>query len=261
MQPIHALREQLFQHTFTESEIAELRKDERKGVQALLKRYDQQLEKERSLQTMQTEMWRFENDLKAQGYHFICGVDEVGRGPLAGPVTACACILPVDFKLLGLTDSKKLSKAKRETYADFIKEHALAYQIASVSAEEIDQINILEATKKAMQLAISGLSPKADYLLLDAITLPMPLPQTSLIKGDSKSLSIAASSVLAKVWRDQYMEQLAQTYPEYRFNEHAGYGTASHLAAIEQYGVTKEHRRSFRPVMEKASGLLYSNDR
>ncbi|MBM7837632.1 ribonuclease HII [Alkalihalobacillus xiaoxiensis] len=261
MQSIHALREQLVQHKFDQKELEELRKDDRKGVQALLNRYERQLEKERTLVTMHDDMWQFEQDLREKGYQFICGVDEVGRGPLAGPVTACACILPLDFKLLGLTDSKKLAKAKREEFANSIKEQSLAYHISSVSALEIDQINILEATKKAMQAAINGLELPVDYLLLDAITLPIPIGQMSLIKGDSKSLSIAASSVLAKVWRDDYMERLAESYPEYGFNDHAGYGTVKHLTAIEQHGVTKEHRRSFKPVMEKAAGLLYINDR
>ncbi len=149
MQSIHALREQLLQHKIDQKELEELRKDDRKGVQALLNRYERQLEKERTLVTMHDDMLQFEQDLREKGYQFICGVDEVGRGPLAGPVTACACILPLDFKLLGLTDSKKLAKAKREEFANSIKEQALAYHISSVSALEIDQINILEATKKS----------------------------------------------------------------------------------------------------------------
>ncbi|WMM31612.1 ribonuclease HII [Shouchella clausii] len=257
MVPIAAIRRKLMDGSISHNELDELKKDQRKGVQELLKRYQAQQEKQQTLIQMHKQMWRYEQELKQRGYVAVCGVDEVGRGPLAGPVTACACILPDGFQLLGLTDSKKLSKAKREEYAKMISEQAVAYSIASVSAAEIDEINILQATKKAMTKAINGLSQKADHLLLDAVRLDVPIAQTSLIKGDAKSLSIAASSVLAKVWRDRYMEELAQTYPGYGFDTHAGYGTASHLQALRTYGMTPEHRKSFRPVLEESQGLVY----
>lgn len=260
MDSIKEIRARFDEDVITAKEVETLRGDKRKGVQVLLDRYDRLLEKQQELEEMHRGMLSFENELHQAGYQMICGVDEVGRGPLAGPVTACACILPIDFQLLGLTDSKKITKAKREEFAEYIKENALAYQIASVSAQEIDKINILQATKKAMTLAITGLHKKADFLLLDAIELDIQLPQMSIIKGDAKSLSIAASSVLAKVWRDRYMAEMARKYPEYGFDTHAGYGTTTHLEAIREYGMTREHRRSFKPVLEIANKRLYSKE-
>lgn len=212
---ITTIKSQLANNELTTEQVNGLREDHRKGVQALLKRYDAAQMRMASIEQMHQEMSIYELELRQQGYQAICGVDEVGRGPLAGPVTAAAVILPTDFKLLGLTDSKKLSKENREQYAAYIKEHAVDYQIVSMSAKEIDETNILIATKRAMVQAIQQLRVGADYLLLDAIELPIDTSQRSLIKGDSKSISIAAGSVLAKVWRDDYMEQLAHVYPEY----------------------------------------------
>lgn len=257
---ISTIKEQLNNEELTTEDVNSLRLDERKGVQALLKKYDQALAQTKQLETMHVEMSLHEKELRDNGYALICGVDEVGRGPLAGPVTAAAVILPADFKLLGLTDSKKLSKEKREQYAVYIKQHAITYQIVSVSAQEIDETNILLATKKAMTEAIQQLQVPADFLLLDAIELKLNTPQRSLIKGDAKSISIAASSVLAKVWRDGYMEELAKTYPEYGFDGHAGYGTKKHLDALQSHGLTLEHRRSFKPVLERAGSLIHSKD-
>ncbi|MBP3952055.1 ribonuclease HII [Bacillus suaedae] len=228
----------------------ELRQDERKGVQMLLKRYEAKRNKKAELELMHLEMSVYENQLRQQGYSYIAGLDEVGRGPLAGPVVAAAVILPASFKLLGLTDSKKLSKQKREEFADIIKREAIAYAIEMIHAEEIDRINIYQSTKRAMQNAIKSLSTQPDYLLLDAMNLPLEIEQTSLIKGDQRSVSIAASSVLAKVERDAYMERLHKKYPNYGFVNHVGYGTQEHLHALHTFGLTEEHRRSFKPVQD-----------
>ncbi|GAF23340.1 ribonuclease HII [Shouchella hunanensis] len=257
---ITTIKSQLANNELTTEQVNGLREDHRKGVQALLKRYDAAQMRMASIEQMHQEMSIYELELRQQGYQAICGVDEVGRGPLAGPVTAAAVILPTDFKLLGLTDSKKLSKENREQYAAYIKEHAVDYQIVSMSAKEIDETNILIATKRAMVQAIQQLRVGADYLLLDAIELPIDTSQRSLIKGDSKSISIAAGSVLAKVWRDDYMEQLAHVYPEYGFEQHAGYGTKQHLDALEMYGMTREHRRTFRPVLERGKSRIHPKD-
>jgi ribonuclease HII len=169
---------------------------------------------------------------------------------LAGPVVAAAVVLPDSFKLLGLTDSKKLSKEKREYFYQEIKAQAIAYSVQMVHAPQVDEINIYQATKLAMTNAVKALGINVDFLLLDAIDLPLPIKQLSIIKGDQKSMSIAASSVLAKVTRDRYMEKLNETYPGYGFAKHVGYGTKEHLEAIDTLGITSEHRRSFRPVKE-----------
>ncbi|WP_100404498.1 ribonuclease HII [Bacillus solitudinis] len=230
--------------------LEELQLDNRKGVQRLLEKYKRELNRKKELETMHEEMWTYEKQIWAKGYTTIAGLDEVGRGPLAGPVVAAAVVLPRTFKLLGLTDSKKLSKEKRELFFQYIKKHALAYSIQMVDAATIDQVNIYQATKIAMTRAVEALDLKTDFLLLDAINLPLAIKQQSLIKGDQKSITIAASSVLAKVTRDRYMEELAIKYPEYGFSNHVGYGTKEHLEAIKRNGITSEHRRSFRPVSE-----------
>lgn len=236
----------------SESELDEqlnhLKTDQRKGVQALIVQYKTKQEKAKELAKQHKLMQEYERQLFADGYQWIAGIDEAGRGPIAGPVVAAAVILPKDTTLVGLTDSKQLSKKKREYFFDEIKRQALAYSIQAVHAPVIDEINIYQATKVAMQQAVEDLSIRADYLLLDAMNLPMEIEQTSLIKGDQKSLSIAAASVLAKVWRDRYMEELDRTYKGYNFSSHAGYGTQLHLQALDQYGITSEHRRSFEPV-------------
>ncbi|MED3646691.1 ribonuclease HII [Halalkalibacterium halodurans] len=236
-----------------ETFLAMLKADERKGVQSALKRYERQLEKEKALWMEHEEMLAYEKDLWAKGYEHVAGLDEVGRGPLAGPVVTAAVILPKDVQLPGLTDSKKLAKETRESFYDRIKEVALAWSVAIVPVTVIDEVNIYQATKQGMMSAINQLSVNPDALLLDAMNLPLSLPQQSLIKGDQKSLSIAASSVLAKVTRDRYMADLSNRYPEYGFERHVGYGTEEHLAALNAHGITPEHRRSFRPVQETAA--------
>ncbi len=229
-----------------------LKTDQRKGVQALIRAYERKKERLIALEAMHERMSRSERALRRLGYTLIAGVDEVGRGPLAGPVVASAVILPESFKLLGMTDSKKLSKKQREQFAEIIQKEAIAYSLAFVSAAEIDRLNIYEATKKAMVLAVERLQTRPDILLVDAIDIPVTIEQRSLIKGDEKSISIAASSILAKVARDRYMEKIDATYPGYGFKDNVGYGTRAHLEAIDRLGLTPEHRHSFRPVREAA---------
>ena len=177
---------------------------------------------------------------------WICGIDEAGRGPLAGPVVAAAVILPKDCRILYLNDSKKLSEKRREALFDEIKEKALAYGIGITDHETIDRINILQATYAAMREAINNLKETPDILLNDAVTIPeVSIPQVAIVKGDAKSLSIAAASVLAKVTRDHLMIEYDQTYPEYGFAKHKGYGTKAHIEALKKYGPCEIHRRSF----------------
>lgn len=196
-------------------------------------------------------MRRFEQEAVAACYPalqgcLICGIDEAGRGPLAGPVAAGACILPADHDIPGLNDSKKLSEKKREQLYDVILRESIAWNVALVSPERIDEINILQATYEAMRKAVSGLSVRADVLVNDAVTIPgMDLPQVPVIKGDAKCLSVAAASILAKVTRDRLMLEADRLYPEYGFAQHKGYGTRAHIDAIRRYGPCPIHRRTF----------------
>ncbi len=196
------------------------------------------------------EMIEFEEELYQEGYNLIAGIDEAGRGPLVGPVVAAAVILPKGLVIEGLTDSKKLSKKKREYYFSLINKLALAVSISVVSAKRIDEVNILNATKEAMIDASKNLSPKAEYLLIDAVKLEVDLPSKSIIKGDQLSQSIAAASVIAKVTRDELMLKLDEEYPQYNFKNNMGYPTKEHLAAIKKYGLIDEHRRSYKPVKD-----------
>lgn len=193
----------------------------------------------------------FEQQAKERGFSAVAGIDEAGRGPLAGPVVAAAVILPEEFELDGLTDSKKLSEKKREEFFPLIRQMAHSYGIGLASAQEIDRINILQATLLAMQRALARLKQRADYLLIDGITpLPVDLPQQTLKKGDSRSLSIAAASVLAKVARDRIMLALDRQHPGYGFAGHKGYGTAAHRQAIAELGPAVPHRLTFGGVRE-----------
>ncbi len=190
--------------------------------------------------------YSIENEYKAQGYNIICGIDEAGRGPLAGPVYAAAVILPRDCVIDGLNDSKKLTEKKREKLFDDIKEKALAYGIASADEKEIDEINILNATFLAMKRAVNSLSVKPDLALVDGNQKPHTgIEEVTVVKGDAKSMSIAAASVLAKVSRDRFMLETAKKYPQYEFERHKGYGTKLHYEKIAQYGVCEIHRRTF----------------
>ena len=193
----------------------------------------------------------FEKQAVSEGFRFIAGVDEVGRGCLAGAVVAAACILDLSKPLPEfLNDSKKLSEKKRLKIDEEIRASAIAFAIGQVEAEEIDEINILQATKKAMRLAIENLTPKADFLLIDALQLKeINLPQKAIIKGDAISASIAAASILAKTYRDNLMKEFHEIYPEYGFAKHVGYGTKAHFEAIKKHGACPLHRKSFRGVI------------
>ena len=187
-----------------------------------------------------------EREVRANGFTAVCGIDEAGRGPLAGPVVAAAVILPQGIELPGVTDSKKITEKKRELLFDFVKENALAWGIGEASEQEIDEINILQATFLAMHRAVDHLQIPADFALVDGNRISgLDIPSECVIGGDGRVLSIAAASILAKVTRDRYMREMAQKYPEYGFEKHKGYGTKAHYAAIEQYGICPLHRRTF----------------
>ncbi len=188
----------------------------------------------------------FEKQAISEGYNIICGVDEAGRGPLCGPVCAAAVILPVDCEIEGINDSKKLSEKKREQLFDIITEKALAYSIEMVDAATIDEINILQATFLAMRTAVENLSIKPDMALIDGNGKPgLSIAERTVVKGDAKSVSIAAASILAKVTRDRYMLEADKKYPEYFFAKHKGYGTKLHYEAIAEHGICPEHRTTF----------------
>lgn len=200
-------------------------------------------------------MFFFEEQARKNGYQAVAGIDEAGRGPLAGPVVAAAVILPENFLLPGLNDSKQLSEKQRELFYPRIRESASAVGVGVATASEIDQVNILQATLLAMQRAVSRLQVNADYLLIDGITpLPVQLPQQTLKKGDSRSLSIAAASVIAKVVRDRIMLAVDRQFPDYGFAKHKGYGTVLHRQAIAENGPIKLHRKSFGGVREHLEG-------
>lgn len=191
-------------------------------------------------------MCEIENERRKKGYKYIAGVDEAGRGPLAGPVYAAAVILPEGMLIEGINDSKKLSEKKREELFDVICERASAYCIAEVSHTRIDEINILNATFEAMNKAVNGLNIRPDYVLIDGNRIKgMEIPHETVVKGDAKSISIAAASILAKVSRDRVMYEMAKQYPLYGFDKHKGYGTKAHCDAILKYGACEIHRRSF----------------
>lgn len=196
------------------------------------------------------DLLEYERDLYKQGITLIAGTDEVGRGPLCGPVVAAACILPVNYELEGLNDSKKLSEKKREKLYDILIKECVSYGIGVVSPERIDEINILEASKEAMKIALSKLSVKPEHVLIDAVKLDIDIPSTPIIKGDAKSLSIAAASVIAKVTRDRMMYELDEIYPEYGFGKHKGYPTKAHIGAVKKYGVLDFYRKTFSPISE-----------
>lgn len=195
---------------------------------------------------MEKDWLKYENELLANGYKYICGVDEAGRGPLAGPVCAAAVILPENKIIDGVNDSKKLSEKKRELLFDIIKKEAISYSIAFSSVKEIEKYNILNATMLAMKRAVEGLNVKADYAIIDGNKTPdLKIPCKSIVKGDANSMSIAAASILAKVSRDRLCYEYAKKYPQYMFDKHKGYGTKLHMERIKEYGPCEIHRMSF----------------
>lgn len=226
----------------------ELIADGRAGVQAAISKRKRELQKQVDEDLRLEKMLAYEKELYAQGIQLIAGVDEVGRGPLAGPVVAAAVILPENCKIPGLNDSKKIPKSKHQAIYQAVLEQALSVGIGVKDNQVIDQVNIYEATKLAMLEAIQELDQQPQHLLIDAMKLDLPISQTSIIKGDANSLSIAAASVVAKVTRDQMMAAYDQEYPGYDFGQNAGYGTTKHLEGLEKHGVTPIHRRSFEPI-------------
>lgn len=197
--------------------------------------------------------YEFEHKAHEEGFAVVCGIDEAGRGPLAGPVYAAAVILPDGLEDMGINDSKKMSEKKREALFDIIVENATAYGIGFATETEIDEINILNATFLAMRRAVEAMGVKPDLVLVDGNRKPNTgYEEITLVKGDAKSISISAASILAKVSRDRYMKDLAERHPEYKFEQHKGYGTKLHYEMIEQYGILPDHRRSFlKKILEK----------
>lgn len=230
--------------------IHSLKNDSRKGVQQLLRKWYARLELRKKRYEKHIEMTQYEERYRLQGFHSIAGIDEVGRGPLAGPVVAAAVILPEAFFLPGLDDSKKLSEQKRNEFYEEIQAGAEAISIGIIEPKEIDRINIYEATRKAMLTAVAGLNPKPDFLLVDAVKLATPYPMEAIIKGDEKSISIAAASIIAKVTRDRMMAEIAKGCPQYGFAQNMGYGTKEHIEAIKMHGITLHHRKSYAPVKD-----------
>ena len=228
--------------------LAELEQDSRSGVVQAIAKRKREIQKRLDEEERLEGMLAYEKECYARGIEFIAGVDEVGRGPLAGPVVAAAVILPKGSKIPGLNDSKKIPKSKHKEIYEAVLQEAIAIGIGVKDNQVIDQVNIYEATKLAMMEAIGQLDLQPQHLLIDAMKLDLSIPQTSIIKGDANSLSIAAASIVAKVTRDQMMEDLDQLYPGYDFAQNAGYGTANHLAGLHKLGVTPIHRRSFGPV-------------
>lgn len=241
--------EALLRENPTQELIAALQQDDRASARKLAEKYQRQQEKRQAEQQRLLAMYKYEDQIASQGYKFVAGVDEAGRGPLAGPVSVAAVILPKHLLLPRLNDSKKLTAKVRDELYDEIMERALAVRQVFVFPEEIDRVNILQATMEGMCQAVQQLSTKAEYVLIDAVKLSkLPLPQLSLIKGDAKSASIAAASIIAKVSRDRLMEEYDRQYPQYGFAAHKGYGTAEHIAAIKKYGPCPIHRLTFEPV-------------
>ena len=201
-------------------------------------------------------LYQYENELYDKGIKYIGGVDEVGRGPLIGPVVTACVVLPKDFKLEGLTDSKQLSEKKRDKFYEYIKENAIACEVGIIGPEIIDEVNIYEATKLAMIQAIDKVKEKIklEHVLIDAMPLELDIPSTSIIKGDAKSITIAAASVIAKVTRDRMMYELDEKYPEYGFKNHKGYTTKKHIEAINRYGLIEGYRKTYGPVKEIIEG-------
>jgi ribonuclease HII len=247
---IREIKERLNQGTgVTDDWIQALLRDERAGVQKLAQGYLRQQERQRRETARIEAMWQFERTYRQKGFQTIAGVDEAGRGPLAGPVVASAVILPEDFDASGLNDSKKLTEEDRLALRERILQEAIAVGVGIVDAVTIDHINILQATYEAMRRAVADLQPEPDMLLLDAVEVPgLSMAQHPIVKGDALSHSIAAASIIAKTTRDEWMREAAQRFPEYGFDRHMGYGTPDHLAALAKWGPCPLHRKSFAPV-------------
>ncbi len=249
MKTIKEITLALKEATKKEPWMQDIAQDERSGVRKVWAQFQKRLAKIEQLHTAHTAKLQFDASYLPHEQALLVGTDEAGRGPLAGPVVTAAVILPnYCEELLGVNDSKQLSKDKRNDFAVRIKKHALYYAVHFQSVEEIDKHNIYEATRQSMLKSIEALEVKPDFILADAMTLHTDIPQASIIKGDAQSLAIAAASILAKTARDDYMEELDKQFPEYGFAQHAGYGTKQHLEALEQFGPTEHHRKTFEPI-------------
>lgn len=228
-----------------------LEEDSRKGMRTILKQYNKKLKQKEAINKQTEALRKKEKELYGAGYYAIAGVDEAGRGPLAGPVVAGAVIMKRNGALLPVRDSKTLSHAKREALRQQIKTEALAYAIGIASVHEIEQLNILEATKLAMKRALGNLRQPFDYLLTDVVHLSqISCPQENIVKGDKQVYAIAAASILAKEYRDELMQLYNRLYPAYGFHKNKGYGTAAHLKAVKTYGLSPIHRRTFKPIQD-----------
>ncbi len=241
---------ELLSQEISEELLVVIASDPRQGVRTLVQKYHRIKEKQLQERARLDGLLKYERELWEVGLNYVAGIDEVGRGPLAGPVVAAAVILPRDSAIEGINDSKKLTPQKRRDLEKAIKKDALAYSISIVSEQEIDEINIYQATLKAMGKAVGLLKIRPEFLLVDAVTIPaLDIPQKPIIHGDAISYSIAAASILAKEARDRMMDEFDLIYPQYGFAQHKGYGTAFHLEAINKYGPCPIHRKSFGPVL------------
>ncbi|CAM3052223.1 ribonuclease HII [Staphylococcus argensis] len=254
---IKEVREEITQITSLEElERSEWHADERKGVQQALKRQHKQIAKAIEEVERYQYMTFYENNiLEKEPQAVICGVDEVGRGPLAGPVVTCAVVLNDQHHYVGINDSKQLNAKKRAEFEAALKEGVADYAFGIATVEEIDKYNIYQATQIAMVRAVEQLKTRPTHMLVDAMKLPLDIPQQSLVKGDSKSVSIAAASILAKEYRDRYMRELDEQYPGYEFSKNVGYGTKAHIEGLNQLGVTPVHRKSFEPIKSMMTSL------
>lgn len=251
---IAEIREILQKDDIPEEVLQEILSDSRKGVQNLVQAYMKRLEKLSREKLRVESMYEVESSFYKKGMNLIAGIDEVGRGPLAGPVTVAAVILKPHWFAAGLNDSKKVTPVHREELSKKIHEEAVDISIYSLSPEEIDAVNIYEATMMAMYQAVKNLKVQPDAVIVDAMPLHFPFPTVSMIHGDARSASVAAASIVAKVYRDHLMDEYDREYPGYGFAKNKGYGTAEHIHALEELGVTPIHRRSFEPVKSMVLG-------
>lgn len=251
---ITEIKAKLFAEEFSEMELVSLKKDDRKGVKRLIEQYDRQCAEKLKLKAQFKEMMQYEQEQYHLGKQYIAGIDEAGRGPLAGPVVAAAVILSKDFYLEGLNDSKKIPEKKRNLFFEYIQTHAISYGVGIVDSQTIDEINIYQATKLAMREAIEQLNPEPEHVLIDAVKLDgLRGTSEAITKGDQKSVTIAAASIIAKVTRDRLMLEMHDKHPEYKFDSNMGYGTKDHLEAIQKFGVTAYHRKTFAPISRTES--------
>jgi ribonuclease HII len=259
---VREIREHIQRNKLSKRQVKELLADDRAGVRKLIESYLRAKERQAKEAAHRERMWRYERAARERGYRLIAGIDEAGRGPLAGPVVVGAVVLPEEIDLPGLNDSKQVKEEAREALFDRICKQAVAYGIGVVEVEYIDRHNILQATYEGARRALREMSARfgvvADYLLTDCLKIPgVSQPYEAIVKGDASSYSIAAASILAKVTRDRLMDEYASKYPEYGFDRHKGYPSPEHLAAIERHGPCEIHRRSFAPIKQLMQGSLF----